>query len=119
VGGDRSDALTHNVRLLAERGAARLYAVVKANAYGHGAVVVGRGRSKPARRGLPWSASTRVKSWGAPASTRRCSSSAQHRRRGSDDHRAPADADGTSMPMATALSREATRASTVVECTRT
>ena len=37
------DALAHNVRLLAARAApARLYAVVKANAYGHGAVAVGR-----------------------------------------------------------------------------
>jgi alanine racemase len=37
------DALAHNVRLLAERARpARLYAVVKANAYGHGAVAVGR-----------------------------------------------------------------------------
>ncbi|HTN54096.1 MAG TPA: alanine racemase [Anaeromyxobacter sp.] len=37
------DALAHNVRLLAARAApARLYAVVKANAYGHGAVAVAR-----------------------------------------------------------------------------
>jgi alanine racemase len=37
------DALSHNLRLLAERARpARLYAVVKANAYGHGAVAVGR-----------------------------------------------------------------------------
>ncbi len=37
------DALTHNVRRLAARAApASLYAVVKANAYGHGAVAVGR-----------------------------------------------------------------------------
>jgi alanine racemase len=37
------DALEHNVRLLAERAApARLYAVVKANAYGHGAPAVAR-----------------------------------------------------------------------------
>ncbi|HSD19322.1 MAG TPA: alanine racemase [Anaeromyxobacter sp.] len=37
------DAVAHNVRLLAARAApARLYAVVKANAYGHGAVAVGR-----------------------------------------------------------------------------
>jgi alanine racemase len=37
------DALAHNVRALARRaGPARLYAVVKANAYGHGAVAVGR-----------------------------------------------------------------------------
>ena len=37
------DAVAHNVRLLAARARpARLYAVVKANAYGHGAVAVGR-----------------------------------------------------------------------------
>ena len=37
------DALAHNVRLLAARAApARLFAVVKANAYGHGAVACGR-----------------------------------------------------------------------------
>jgi alanine racemase len=37
------DAVTHNVRVLADRARpARLYAVVKANAYGHGAVAVGR-----------------------------------------------------------------------------
>jgi alanine racemase len=37
------DALAHNVRLLATRAApAKLYAVVKANAYGHGAVACGR-----------------------------------------------------------------------------
>lgn len=37
------DALAHNVRTLAARAApARLYAIVKANAYGHGAVAVGR-----------------------------------------------------------------------------
>ncbi len=37
------DALTHNVRLLAALARpARTYAVVKANAYGHGAVAVGR-----------------------------------------------------------------------------
>ena len=37
------DAVAHNVRLLQERARpARLYAVVKANAYGHGAVAVGR-----------------------------------------------------------------------------
>jgi len=37
------DAITRNVKLLAARaGAARLWAVVKANAYGHGAVAVGR-----------------------------------------------------------------------------
>jgi alanine racemase len=37
------DAIAHNVRLLAARAApARLWAVVKANAYGHGAVAVGR-----------------------------------------------------------------------------
>ena len=36
------DALAHNVRLLAGRAApARLWAVVKANAYGHGAVACG------------------------------------------------------------------------------
>ncbi len=37
------DAISHNVRVMAARAApARLYAVVKANAYGHGAVAVGR-----------------------------------------------------------------------------
>ena len=37
------DAITHNVRLLVARAApARVYAVVKANAYGHGAVAVSR-----------------------------------------------------------------------------
>jgi alanine racemase len=37
------DAIAHNVRLLAARAApAKLYAVVKANAYGHGAVAAGQ-----------------------------------------------------------------------------
>ncbi len=37
------DSITHNVRLLVARAApARVYAVVKPNAYGHGAVAVGR-----------------------------------------------------------------------------
>lgn len=37
------DAITHNVRLLAERAApARLCAIVKSNAYGHGAIAVAR-----------------------------------------------------------------------------
>jgi alanine racemase len=36
------DAITHNVRVLVERAApAKLYAIVKANAYGHGAIAVG------------------------------------------------------------------------------
>jgi alanine racemase len=41
------DALEHNVRLMAERAApARVYAGVKANAYGHGAVACA-GRAAP------------------------------------------------------------------------
>ncbi len=37
------DAVAHNVRVMAARAApARLFAVVKANAYGHGAVAVAR-----------------------------------------------------------------------------
>jgi alanine racemase len=47
------DALTHNVRLLAARaGSARLLAVVKANAYGHGAVPVARAALEAGAAGL-------------------------------------------------------------------
>jgi alanine racemase len=47
------DALAHNVRLLLARAApARLYAVVKANAYGHGAVAVGRAALDAGAAGL-------------------------------------------------------------------
>ena len=47
------DALTHNVRALAERAApARLYAIVKANAYGHGAVAVGAAAIEAGAAGL-------------------------------------------------------------------
>jgi len=47
------DALAHNVRLLADRAApARLWAVVKANAYGHGAVACGRAALAAGAHGL-------------------------------------------------------------------
>ncbi len=47
------DALAHNVRTLAGRAApARLYAIVKANAYGHGAVAVGRAALQAGASGL-------------------------------------------------------------------
>ncbi len=47
------DAVAHNVRILAARAApARLYAVVKANAYGHGAVAVGRAALEAGASGL-------------------------------------------------------------------
>jgi len=47
------DALAHNVRALAARAApARLYAIVKANAYGHGAVGVGRAALEAGAAGL-------------------------------------------------------------------
>jgi alanine racemase len=47
------DAVTHNVRRLAARAApARLWAVVKANAYGHGAVAVGRAALAAGASGL-------------------------------------------------------------------
>jgi alanine racemase len=47
------DALAHNVRLLAARAApARLWAVVKANAYGHGAVACGRAALEAGASGL-------------------------------------------------------------------
>lgn len=47
------DAIAHNVRLLAGRAApARLYAVVKANAYGHGAVAVGLAAMEAGAAGL-------------------------------------------------------------------
>jgi len=47
------DAVAHNVRLLADRAApALLYAVVKANAYGHGAVAVGRAAIEAGAAGL-------------------------------------------------------------------
>ncbi len=47
------DALAHNVRLLAARAApARLWAVVKANAYGHGAVACGRAALEAGAAGL-------------------------------------------------------------------
>ncbi len=47
------DALAHNVRLLSNRAApARLWAVVKANAYGHGAVACGRAALAAGAHGL-------------------------------------------------------------------
>ena len=47
------DALAHNVRLLAARAApAKLWAVVKANAYGHGAVACGRAALDAGAAGL-------------------------------------------------------------------
>ena len=47
------DALSHNVRLLAARAApAKLWAVVKANAYGHGAVACGRAALEAGATGL-------------------------------------------------------------------
>lgn len=47
------DAVAHNVRALAERAApAKLYAVVKANAYGHGAVAVGAAALEAGAAGL-------------------------------------------------------------------
>jgi alanine racemase len=47
------DALAHNVRLLAGRAApAKLWAVVKANAYGHGAVACGRAALDAGAAGL-------------------------------------------------------------------
>src|SRR5512142_2453774 len=47
------DAITHNVKLLASRAApAHLYAVVKANAYGHGAIAVGRAALAAGAHGL-------------------------------------------------------------------
>ncbi len=47
------DAITHNVRALAGRAApARLYAIVKANAYGHGAVAVGAAALEAGAAGL-------------------------------------------------------------------
>ncbi len=47
------DAVAHNVRILAARASpARLYAVVKANAYGHGAVAVGRAALEAGAAGL-------------------------------------------------------------------
>ena len=47
------DAIEHNVRALRERVApARLYVVVKANAYGHGAVAVGRAALEAGAAGL-------------------------------------------------------------------
>jgi alanine racemase len=47
------DALRHNVRLLAARAApARVWAVVKANAYGHGAIACGRAALEAGATGL-------------------------------------------------------------------
>jgi alanine racemase len=47
------DAVAHNVRLLRARAApAQIYAVVKANAYGHGAVAVGRTALQAGATGL-------------------------------------------------------------------
>jgi alanine racemase len=47
------DAVVHNVRLLAGRAApARIWAVVKANAYGHGAVACGRAALEAGATGL-------------------------------------------------------------------
>ena len=55
------DALAHNVRVLAGRAApSRLWAVVKANAYGHGAVACGRAALEAGATGLAvvWSATS-------------------------------------------------------------
>ncbi len=47
------DAIAHNVRLLRERAApAELYAMVKANAYGHGAVAIGAAAIEASAAGL-------------------------------------------------------------------
>jgi alanine racemase len=47
------DTIAHNVRLLCERATpARVYVVVKANAYGHGAVMVGRTAIEAGAAGL-------------------------------------------------------------------
>src|SRR5512141_2396258 len=47
------DALAHNVRLLAARAApSRVWAVVKANAYGHGAIACGRAALEAGAAGL-------------------------------------------------------------------
>ncbi len=47
------DAITHNVRVLADRAApARLYVIVKANAYGHGAVAVAAAAMEAGAAGL-------------------------------------------------------------------
>ena len=47
------DAIAHNVRALADRAApAKLYAIVKANAYGHGAVAVGAAALESGAAGL-------------------------------------------------------------------
>ncbi|MEX2245778.1 MAG: alanine racemase [Dehalococcoidia bacterium] len=47
------DAIAHNVRVLAERAApARLYAIIKANAYGHGALAVGAAALEAGAAGL-------------------------------------------------------------------
>lgn len=47
------DALAHNVRLLRERAApARVWAVVKANAYGHGAIACGKAALEAGAAGL-------------------------------------------------------------------
>jgi alanine racemase len=47
------DAIAHNVRTVYERAApAKLYAIVKANAYGHGAVAVGRAALEAGASGL-------------------------------------------------------------------
>lgn len=47
------DAIAHNVRALADRAApAKLYAIVKANAYGHGAVAVGAAALEAGAAGL-------------------------------------------------------------------
>ncbi len=47
------DSITHNVRVLAQRAApARLHAIVKANAYGHGAVAVARAAIEAGAAGL-------------------------------------------------------------------
>ncbi|HVI92887.1 MAG TPA: alanine racemase, partial [Anaeromyxobacter sp.] len=47
------DAVAHNVHLLAARASpARLWAVVKANAYGHGAIAVGRAAVEAGAAGL-------------------------------------------------------------------
>ena len=47
------DAIAHNVRALADRAApAKLYAIVKANAYGHGAVAVGTAALEAGAAGL-------------------------------------------------------------------
>ena len=66
------DAIRHNVEVLRRVVApSAVWAVVKADGYGHGAIEVAARRSPPAPRGCASRSSTKGSSCAGPGSTRR------------------------------------------------